>query len=151
MNQGVEDYLAAIAVSTIAAYDALGLDPEDMPDPLPPPSARVYKGTSDDITEPEGISVLVLADDLEGVVGPLRLGKIKVVVSSPAMEGEREAHAALAKAIAAPFDAALPSTTSLGISGFNCNGIPNVTNNKTGFSEARWVTTIEATLGIVLG
>jgi hypothetical protein len=127
MNQLIEDYLAGLVESA-------GLDPQP----------EVFTGTSAAIRPPETHAVLVLADEIENVVGPLHRATVKLSVSSPT--DDRDGHAALARAIKSLLASPMPAA-----SGFSVAGV-KVGASTTGVTDDnRWLTSTEALLGIVTG
>jgi outer membrane PBP1 activator LpoA protein len=77
MNQAIEDYLAGLFTSAQLT-----------------PAPEVFTGTSSEIRTPESHAILVLADSIENVVGPLHRATVKILVSSPT--DNRMQHATLA-------------------------------------------------------
>jgi hypothetical protein len=124
MNQAIEDYLAAL----IGDADI---------DPAP----EVFTGTSSDIRTPETHAILVLADSIENVVGPLHRATVKILVSSPT--DNRSQHAALAHAVKGIMEGALPAAN-----GFTVGGFRTKANSTAVTDDGRWLTTIEGILGV---
>jgi hypothetical protein len=124
MNQAIEDYLAALIGTA---------------DIQPPP--EIFTGTSAAIRPPESHAVLVTADEIENVVGPLHRAKIKIMVSSPT--DDRAAHSAIAQAIRPLLTGSLPAATGFHAAGFKAGAFT------TGVSDDnRWVTSLDGILGI---
>ncbi len=94
MNQAIEDYLAGLFTSAQIV-----------------PAPEVFTGTSSDIRTPESHAILVLADSIENVVGPLHRATVKILVSSPT--DDRAQHAALAHAVKGIMEGALPAANLL--------------------------------------
>jgi hypothetical protein len=129
MNQHIEDYLAELVGN-------LGQDVE------------VFTGTSADVRTPESHAVLVLADQVEGVVGSLYKATVKVSISSPADASTRSSHIDLVDEVREAFTEPLPSAQSLGITAIEVRGF-HITNHNAGVSDdGRWVTSIEALIGV---
>jgi hypothetical protein len=129
MNQHIEDYLAELVGN-------LGQDVE------------VFTGTSSDVRTPESHAVLVLADQVEGVVGSLYKATVKVSISSPADASTRSSHIDLVDEVREAFTEPLPSAQSLGITAIEVRGF-HITNHNAGVSDdGRWVTSIEALIGV---
>jgi hypothetical protein len=129
MNQHIEDYLAELVGN-------LGQDVE------------VFTGTSSDVRTPESHAVLVLADQVEGVVGSLYKATIKFSISSPADTSTRSAHIDLVDEVREAFTEPLPSAQSLGITVIEVRGF-HITNHTAAVSDdGRWVTSIEALIGV---
>jgi hypothetical protein len=129
MNQHIEDYLAELVGN-------LGQDVE------------VFTGTSSDVRTPESHAVLVLADQVEGVVGSLYKATVKVSISSPADASTRSSHIDLVDEVREAFTEPLPSAQSLGITAIEVRGF-HITNHTAGVSEdGRWITSIEALIGV---
>jgi hypothetical protein len=129
MNQHIEDYLAELVGN-------LGNDIE------------VFTGTSSDVRTPELHAVLVLADQVEGVVGNLYKATVKVSISSPADGSTRSAHMDIVDDVRDAFTEPLPSAQSLGITAIEVRGF-HITNHNAGVSDdGRWVTSIEALIGV---
>jgi hypothetical protein len=129
MNQHIEDYLAELVGN-------LGQDVE------------VFTGTSSDVRTPESHAVLVLADQVEGVVGSLYKATVKVSISSPADASTRSSHIDLVDEVREAFTEPLPSAQNLGITAIDVRGF-HITNHNAGVSDdGRWVTSIEALIGV---
>jgi hypothetical protein len=129
MNQHIEDYLASLVGN-------LGQDVE------------VFTGTSADVRTPESHAVLVLADQVEGVVGSLYKATVKVSISSPADASTRSAHMDLVDEVREAFTEPLPSAQSLSITAIEVRGF-HITNHTAAVSDdGRWVTSIEALIGV---
>ena len=129
MNQHIEDYLAELVGN-------LGQNVE------------VFTGTSSDVRTPESHAVLVLADQVEGVVGSLYKATVKVSISSPADASTRSSHIDLVDEVREAFTEPLPSAQSLGITAIEVRGF-HITNHNAGVSDdGRWVTSIEALIGV---
>jgi hypothetical protein len=129
MNQHIEDYLAELIGN-------LGQNVE------------VFTGTSSDVRTPESHAVLVLADQVEGVVSNLYKATIKVSISSPADASTRSSHIDLVDEVREAFTEPLPSAQSLGITAIEVRGF-HITNHTAGVSDdGRWVTSIEALIGV---
>lgn len=129
MNQHIEDYLAELVGN-------LGQNVE------------VFTGTSSEVRTPESHAVLVLADQVEGVVGSLYKATIKVSISSPADASTRSSHIDLVDEVREAFTEPLPSAQSLGITAIEVRGF-HITNHTAGVSDdGRWVTSIEALIGV---
>jgi hypothetical protein len=124
MNQAIEDYLAAL----IGSADI---------DPAP----EIFTGTSAAIRTPESHAVLVTADEIENVVGPLHRAKIRIIVSSPT--DDRAAHAAIAQAIRPLLTGSLPAATGFHAAGFKAGAFTTAVSD-----DNRWVTSLEGILGI---
>jgi hypothetical protein len=127
MNQLIEDYLAGLVEN--AALE---------------PKPEVFTGTSAAIRSPESHAVLVLADDIENVVGPLHRATVKLSVSSPT--DDRAGHAALARAVKALLASPLPAAN-----GFSVAGVKIGTSTTGVTDDNRWLSSTEALLGIVAG
>lgn len=130
MNQHIENYLSEL-VSTVAG------------------DVVIYTGTSSEIRTPDDHAILVLADQVEGVVGTLYKAMVKVSISSPADgSSTRDSHMDLVDDVRDLFTQPLPSAQSLGITAIEIGGF-HLTNHTTGVSDdGRWVSTLEATVGI---
>jgi hypothetical protein len=129
MNQHIEDYLAELVGN-------LGQDVE------------VFTGTSSEVRTPESHAVLVLADQVEGVVGSLYKATIKVSISSPADTSTRSAHMDIVDDVRDAFTEPLPSAQNLGITAIDVRGF-HITNHTAGVSDdGRWITSIEALIGV---
>jgi hypothetical protein len=124
MNQAIEDYLAAL----IGDADI---------DPAP----EVFTGTTSAIRSPESHAVLVTADEIENVVGPLHRAKIKIIVSSPT--DDRAAHAAIIQAIRPVFAGVLPVATGFTVAGFKAGTFTTAVAD-----DSRWVSSMEGILGV---
>lgn len=124
MNQVIEDYLAALFTSA----------------PLDP-APEVFTGTSADIRTPETHAILVLADSIENVVGPLHRATVKIMVSSPT--DDRTQHAALAHAVKGIMEGALPAANGFTVGGFRTKSHATAVTD-----DGRWLTTIEGILGV---
>lgn len=124
MNQSIEDYLAGLFASA-----QLTSAPE------------VFTGTSADVRTPESHAILVLADSIENVVGPLHRATVKILVSSPT--DDRTQHTALAHAVKGIMEGVLPAANGFTIGGFRTkSNVTAVTD------DDRWLTTIEGILGV---
>jgi hypothetical protein len=129
MNQHIEDYLAEL-VGNLGS------------------GVEIFTGTTSDIRTPESHAVLVLADQVEGVVGNLYKATVKLSVSSPADSSSRAAHMDLVDDVRDAFIEPLPSAGSLGITSIEVRGF-HITSHSTGVSDdGRWITTIEALIGV---
>ena len=129
MNQHIEDYLAELVGN-------LGNDIE------------VFTGTSSDVRTPESHAVLVLADQVEGVLGNLYKGSIKISISSPADSSTRDSHMDIVDDVRSIFSEALPSAQSFGITAIEIGGF-HLSNHTTGVSDdGRWVSSMEAVVGL---
>jgi hypothetical protein len=124
MNQAIEDYLASL----IGAGNIQ-------------PAPEVFTGTSDAIRTPESHAVLVMADDIENVVGPLHRAKIKIMVSSPT--DDRAGHSAIAQAIRPLLTGSLPGATEFRAAGFKPGSFTTGVTD-----DNRWITSMEGVLGI---
>lgn len=124
MNQAIEDYLAGLFTSAeiISALE-------------------VFTGTSAAVRTPETHAILVLADSIENIVGPLHRATVKILVSSPT--DDRAQHAALAHAVKSIMEGALPAA-----SGFTVGGFRTKANSTAVTDDDRWLTTIEGILGV---
>ena len=125
MNQIIEDYLAA------------WIDGADIE-----PKPEILTGTSNEVREPESHAVLVLADSIDHVVGPLYRATIKVVISSPA--DNRSEHSAITNAIKTLMSAPCPSASSFSSAGFKQT---SYTTSVSG--DGRWLSSVEGVLGVV--
>ena len=129
MNQHIENYLSEL-VSTVAG------------------DVDIFTGTSSEIRTPEDHAILVLADQVEGVVGNLHKASVKISISSPADATTRDSHMDLLDDVRDLFTQALPSAQSLGITAIEIGGF-HLSNHTTGVSDdGRWVSTIEAMVGV---
>ena len=129
MNQHIENYLAQL-VGTVAD----GVD--------------IFTGTSSEIRIPEDHAILVLADQVEGVLGNLYKGTIKISISSPADSSTRESHIDIVDDVRSLFSEPLPSAQSFGITAIEIGGF-HLSNHTTGISDdGRWLSTVEAMVGI---
>jgi hypothetical protein len=124
MNQAIEDYLAGLLTSAQLS-----------------PAPEVFTGTSSDIRPPESDAILVLADSIENVVGPLHRATVKILVSSPT--DDRPQHAALAQTVKGIMEGALPAAN-----GFTIGGFRTKANSTAVTDDDRWLTTIEGILGV---
>lgn len=70
MNQAIEDYLAGLFTSAQLT-----------------PAPEVFTGTSAEVRTPESHAVLVLADSIENVVGPLHRATVKILYLHPPTTG----------------------------------------------------------------
>jgi hypothetical protein len=124
MNQAIEDYLAGLFTSAQLS-----------------PVAEVFTGTSADVRTPESHAILVLADSIENIVGPLHRATVKILVTSPT--DDRTHHAALAHAVKGIMEGVLPAANGFTIGGFRTkSNVTAVTD------DDRWLTTIEGILGV---
>ena len=124
MNQAIEDYLAAW-------IESADLDP----------APEVFTGTSSAIRTPESHAVLVMADSIEHVVGPLYRANIRITVSSPT--DDRAEHKTIAQAIRALLTGDLPTAD-----GFKAAGLKPTTFATAVSDDNRWLTSMEGILGI---
>ena len=124
MNQAIEDYLAGLFTSA-----QIVTEPE------------VFTGTSSDIRTPESHAILVLADSIENVVGPLHRATVKILVSSPT--DDRPQHAALAQTVKGIMEGALPAANGFAVGGFRTKAHATAVTD-----DDRWLTTIEGILGV---
>ena len=124
MNQAIEDYLAEWIEN--AALD---------------PVSKVFTGTSSAIRAPESHAVLVTADNIEHVVGPLYRANIRITVSSPT--DDRAEHKAIAQGIRALLTGELPVAD-----GFTAAGLKPTTFTTAVSDDNRWLTSMEGILGI---
>jgi hypothetical protein len=124
MNQAIEDYLAELITSVPFV-----------------PAPAIFTGTSSSIRPPESHAVLVLADSIETVVGPLHRATIKIMVSSPTED--RAQHAALAQAVKDVMEGALPAADGFTVGGFRTRSHATAVSD-----DDRWLTTIEGVLGV---
>ncbi len=85
MNQANEDYLAGLFTSAQLV-------------PVP----EVFTGTSSDIRPPESDAILVLADSIEHVVGPLHRATVKILVSSPTDNRTQQTPRPMSSSVSAP-------------------------------------------------
>ena len=106
-------------------------------DPVP----EVFTGTSAAIRPPESHAVLVAADSIENVVGPLYRATIRITVSSPT--DNRTEHAAIAQGIKARLDGTLPEAD-----GFIAAGYKPATFTTAVSDDGRWLTSMEGILGL---
>ena len=125
MNQIIEDYLAAW-------IDGADIDPKP----------EILTGTSNEVREPESHAALVLADNIDHVVGPLYRATIKVVISSPA--DNRSEHSAITSAIKTLMSAPCPSAYNFSLGGFKQT---SYTTSVSG--DGRWLSSVEGVLGVV--
>lgn len=129
MNQHIENYLSEL-VSTVAG------------------DVDIFTGTSSEIRTPEDHAILVLADQVEGVVGTLHKATVKISISSPADATTRDSHMDLLDDVRDLFTQPLPSAQSYGITAIEIGGF-HLSNHTTGVSDdGRWVSTVEAIVGI---
>lgn len=129
MNQHIENYLAQL-VGTVAG------------------DVDIFTGTSSEIRTPEDHAILVLADQVEGVVGTLHKATVKISISSPADATTRDSHMDLLDDVRDLFTQPLPSAQSYGITAIEIGGF-HLSNHTTGVSDdGRWVSTVEAIVGI---
>ena len=129
MNQHIENYLAQL-VGTVAG------------------DVDIFTGTSSEIRTPEDHAILVLADQVEGVVGTLHKATVKISISSPADATTRDSHMDLVDDVRDLFTQPLPSAQSYGITAIEIGGF-HVSNHTTGVSDdGRWVSSIEAIVGV---
>jgi len=124
MNQAIEDYLAGLFTSAEIV-----------------PAPEVFTGTSAAVRTPESHAILVLADSIENIVGPLHRATVKILVSSPT--DDRAQHAALAHAVKGIMEGALPVAD-----GFHVGGFRTKANSTAVTDDDRWLTTIEGILGV---
>ena len=124
MNQAIEDYLASLFTSAQIV-----------------PAPNVFTGTSSDIRPPESHAILVLADSIENVVGPLHRATVKILVSSPT--DDRTQHATLAGAVKGIMEGALPAASGFTVGGFRTKAHATAVTD-----DDRWLTTIEGILGV---
>lgn len=124
MNQAIEDYLAGLFTSAQLV-----------------PAPEVFTGTSAAVRTPETHAILVLADSIETIVGPLHRATVKILVSSPT--DDRAQHAALAHAVKGIMEGALPAAN-----GFNVGGFRTKAHATAVTDDDRWLTTIEGILGV---
>jgi hypothetical protein len=124
MNQAIEDYMAGLFTSA-----QLTTAPE------------VFTGTSAEVRTPESHAILVLADSIENVVGPLHRATVKILVSSPT--DDRAQHAALAHAVKGIMEGVLPAANGFTIGGFRTKAHATAVTD-----DDRWLTTIEGILGV---
>jgi hypothetical protein len=124
MNQAIEDYLAGLFATAQLV-----------------PAPNVFTGTSSDIRTPDSDAILVLADSIENVVGPLHRATVKILVSSPT--DDRAQHAALAHAVKDIIEAALPAAIDFKVGGFRTKSHATAVTD-----DDRWLTTIEGILGV---
>lgn len=129
MNQHIENYLSQL-VATVAG------------------DVEIFTGTSSEIRTPEDHAILVLADQVEGVVGNLHKATVKISISSPADSSTRDSHMDLVDDVRDLFTQPLPSAQSLSITAIEIGGF-HLSNHTTGVSDdGRWVSTIEAMVGV---
>ena len=109
---------------------------------------EIFTGTSSEIRTPEDHAILVLADQVEGVVGTLHKATVKISISSPADATTRDSHMDLLDDVRDLFTQPLPSAQSYGITAIEIGGF-HLSNHTTGVSDdGRWVSTVEAIVGI---
>jgi hypothetical protein len=85
---------------------------------------------------------------VEGVVGSLYKATVKVSISSPADASTRSAHMDIVDEVREAFTEPLPSAQSLGITAIEVRGF-HITNHTAAVSDdGRWVTSIEALIGV---
>ena len=125
MNQIIEDYLAA------------WIDGADIE-----PKPEILTGTSNDVREPESHAALVLADNIDHVVGPLYRATIKVMISSPA--DNRSEHSAITNAIKTLMSAPCPSASN-----FSSGGFKQTSYTTSVSGDGRWLSSVEGVLGVV--
>lgn len=125
MNQIIEDYLAAW-------IDGAQIEPKP----------EILTGTSNEVREPESHATLVLADNIDHVVGPLYRATIKVMISSPA--DNRSEHSAITNAIKTLMSAPCPSASDFSSAGFKQT---SYTTSVSG--DGRWLSSVEGVLGVV--
>jgi hypothetical protein len=125
MNQIIEDYLAAW-------IDGADIDPKP----------EILTGTSNEVREPESHAALVLADNIDHVVGPLYRATIKVVISSPA--DNRSEHSAITSAIKTLMSAPCPSASN-----FSSGGFKQTSYTTSVSGDGRWLSSVEGVLGVV--
>jgi hypothetical protein len=124
MNQEIEDYLAGLFTSAQLT-----------------PTPEVFTGTSSDVRTPESHAILVLADSIENVVGPLHRATVKILVSSPT--DNRTQHSLLAHAVKGIMEGTLPAANGFKIGGFRAKA-----NTTAVTDDDRWLTTLEGILGV---
>ena len=125
MNQIIEDYLAAW-------IDEAEIDPKP----------EILTGTSNEVREPESHAALVLADNIDHVVGPLYRATIKVMISSPA--DNRSEHSAITSAIKTLMSAPCPSASN-----FSSGGFKQTSYTTSVSGDGRWLSSVEGVLGVV--
>lgn len=131
MNQHIENYLSQL-VATVAG------------------DVDIFTGTSSEIRPPEDHAILVLADQVEGVVGTLYKATVKISISSPADSTSRDSHMDLVDDVRDLFAQALPSAQSYGITTIEIGGF-HISNHTTGVSDdGRWISSIEAMVGVYI-
>lgn len=124
MNQAIEDYLAGLFTSAQLV-----------------PAPEVFTGTSSNIRTPESHAILVLADSIENVVGPLHRATVKILVSSPT--DNRPQHVSLAHAVKGIMEGTLPAANGFTVGGFRTKAHATAVTE-----DDRWLTTIEGILGV---
>ncbi len=124
MNQAIEDYLAGLLTSAQLS-----------------PAPEVFTGTSSEVRTPESHAILVLADSIENVVGPLHRATVKIIVSSPT--DDRAQHAALAQVVKEVMEGILPAANGFTVGGFRTRSHATAVSD-----DDRWLTTIEGILGV---
>ena len=124
MNQAIEDYLAGLLTSAQLS-----------------PAPEVFTGTSSEVRTPESHAILVLADSIENVVGPLHRATVKILVSSPT--DDRAQHAALAQVVKEVMEGILPAANGFTVGGFRTRSHATAVSD-----DDRWLTTIEGILGV---
>ena len=124
MNQAIEDYLAGLLASAEIV-----------------PAPEVFTGTSTAVRTPESHAILVLADSIENIVGPLHRATVKILVSSPT--DDRAQHAALAHAVKGIMEGTLPAANGFTVGGFRTKAHATAVTD-----DDRWLTTIEGILGV---
>lgn len=125
MNQIIEDYLAAW-------IDGAEIEPKP----------EILTGTSNEVREPESHAALVLADNIDHVVGPLYRATIKVMISSPA--DNRSEHSAITSAIKTLMSAPCPSASN-----FSSGGFKQTSYTTSVSGDGRWLSSVEGVLGVV--
>ena len=130
MNQDIEDYLAGLVADA---------DLDEVP--------AVFTGTSSAVRSEETAAhaVLCLADDVQNVVGTLYRATVKLSVSSP--PEDREGHATIARALVAMLEgaAAADDDSPITVGGAAIRSVVTTVAD-----DERWLTTVEAVLGVEL-
>lgn len=127
MNQLVEDYFLQL----LEDADIVGA-----PD--------IYPGTCSEIRQPDNSAILIVADQVECVIGGLRKAGVKIVISSPAQD--RAAHMAMAAAVQAVVEGTLPSAAEFSLGGW----VTKTHQTQIAADDNRWLTSIEGILGFQL-
>ncbi len=124
MNQAIEDYLAGLFTSAQLS-----------------PAPEVFTGTSAEVRTPESHALLVLADSVDNIVGPLHRANVKIMLSSPT--DDRTEHASLANAVKGIMEGTLPTANEFTVGGFRTKSHTTAVTD-----DGRWLTTTEGILGV---